>query len=104
MFIATSSSNDPSSEGAKCDSLDSYFAPTELLSHIEPLGYRYFVPTGLWPFIRTTATHLQSTTPDHDGRFLLSRTTIPCFRIAIPRLGTVIPRFRTPILDCWIVI
>src|SRR5947207_564539 len=30
MFIATRRSHDPSSGGAKCDSLDNIFAPTEL--------------------------------------------------------------------------
>ena len=46
MFIATSRSNYPSSLGAKCDLLDiSLLGAYSII--LRPLGYKYFVPTGL---------------------------------------------------------
>ena len=38
MFIATSRFNDPSSVGAKCDSLDNISLLRSLLNHIEAIG------------------------------------------------------------------
>ena len=50
MFIATSRGNDPSSVGAECDSLDDMSFLRSLLNHIEPMDYKYFIPTGLRQF------------------------------------------------------
>src|SRR5436190_15479748 len=57
---AMSRSNDPGSVGAKCELTRSHISLLRsLLNHIEPLGYKYFVPPGRRPFSQMLCYHLK---------------------------------------------